>query len=72
MKYFDRRGDADFAPKLAAWLNKKTGHTWSLERIAESQHAHTITEQKQEELESDPMVASAMDLFADAEIVGIK
>ena len=72
LKYFDRRGDADFAPKLAAWLNKKTGHTWSLERIAESQHAHTITEQKQEELESDPMVASAMDLFADAEIVGIK
>ena len=72
LKYFDRHGDADFAPKLAAWLNKKTGHTWSLERIAESQHAHTITEQKQEELESDPMVASAMDLFADAEIVGIK
>ena len=41
------------------------------ERTAQSQHAHTITEQKQEELEADPMVASAMNLFADAQIVGV-
>ena len=72
LKYFDRRGDADFAHKLSVWLNDKTGHAWTLERITESPHTHTITEQKKEELESDPMVASAMDLFADAEIVGIK
>lgn len=72
MKYFDRRGDADFAHKMAAWLNDKTGRTWTLERVAESQHTHTITEQKKEELESDPLVASAMNLFADAEIVGVK
>lgn len=72
LKYFDRRGDADFAHKLATWLESKTGHAWTLERITESPHAHTITEQKKEELESDPLVASAMDLFADAEIVGIK
>ena len=72
LKYFDRRGDAEFAHKLATWLNEKTGHAWTLERVTESPHAHTITEQKKEELESDPLVADAMSLFADAQIVGIK
>lgn len=72
IKYYDRRGDADFAQKLSVWLENKTGHAWTLERMTESPHAHTITEQKKEELESDPLVASAMDLFADAEIVGVK
>ena len=72
LKYFDRRGDADFAHKMAAWLKDKTGHEWSLEKMQESQNTHTITEQKKEELEADPLVASAMDLFADAEIVGVK
>ena len=72
IQYFDRRGDADFAHKLATWLNEKTGQTWTLERVEASQNTHTITEQKKEELEADPMVASAMDLFSDAEIVGIK
>lgn len=72
MKYFDRRGDADFAFKLSNWLNDKTGHAWKLERLTDSPHVHTITEQKKEELQADPLVASAMDLFADAEIVGVK
>ena len=72
IKYYDRRGDADFSHKLSVWLENKTGHAWTLERMTESPHAHTITEQKKEELESDPLVASAMDLFADAEIVGVK
>lgn len=72
IQYFDRRGDADFAHKLATWLNEKTGQTWTLERVEASQNTHTITEQKKEELEADPMVASAMDLFSDAEIVGVK
>ena len=72
IKYFDRRGDADFAHKLATWLENKTGHAWQLQRETESAHKQTVTEQKKEELESDPLVASAMDLFADAEIVGVK
>lgn len=72
IKYFDRRGDADFAHTLANWLENKTGHAWQLQRQTESSNTHTITEQKKEELQSDPLVASAMDLFADAEIVGIK
>ena len=72
IKYFDRKGDADFAQKLSAWLNDKTGNPWTLERVTESQHTHTLTEQKQEEQEFLLLVASAMDLFADAEIVGVK
>ena len=32
IKYFDRRGDADFAHKLATWLENKTGHAWQLQR----------------------------------------
>lgn len=72
IKYFDRKGDVDFAHKLSVWLSDKTGKTWTLTRLTESVHAQTISEQKQQELESDPLVASAMDLFADAEIVGVK
>ena len=72
IKYFDRRGDADFAPRLSAWLMDKTGKMWQIERVQESVHTHTITEQKQEELAADPMIASAMSLFENAEIVGVK
>lgn len=72
IKYFDRKGDADFAPRLSAWLADKTGKQWQLERAQESVHTHTITEQKQEELAADPMIASAMSLFENAEIVGVK
>lgn len=71
IKYYDRKGDADFAPKMSAWLADKTGQTWTLERVTESLHVHTITEQKKEELESDPLIASAMSLFEEAEIVGV-
>ncbi len=69
--YFDRKGDADFAPRLSKWLADKTGRMWELHRATESAHIHTVTEQKQEELVSDPMVANAMSLFEDAQIVGI-
>ena len=72
IKYFDRGTDADFAHKLATWLMDKTGMTWMLERMMESVHTHTISEQKQEELVADPLVASAMSLFENAEIVGVK
>ncbi len=72
IKYFDRKGDGDFAHKLAVWLNDKTGKQWQLEREMESVHTHTMNEQQHEELVADPLVASAMDLFADAEIVGVK
>lgn len=72
IKYFDRKGDGDFVHKLSTWLTDKTGKHWSLERATETLHTHTISEQKQEELEADPLVASAMSLFENAEIVGVK
>jgi len=67
--YFDRGDDTEFEKKLAIWLRNKTGSTWTLERNAKSEHAQTVTEQKREEITSDPMVADAMSLFEDAEIV---
>jgi len=71
IKYFDRKGDADFAQKLSNWLMDKTGIRWVMERVVESENKQTVTEQKREELESDPMIASAMSLFGDAEIIGV-
>ena len=67
--YFDRGNDDDFAQKLTAWLNKKTDKIWSLERVTKSEHAQTVTEQRHDEIVSDPMVADAMSLFEDAEII---
>ena len=67
--YFDRGNDTEFAQKITAWLNKKTGQIWNLERIEKSEHAQTVTEQKRKELSSDPMVRDAMNLFEDAEII---
>ncbi|MBR6598327.1 MAG: hypothetical protein IKK76_02915, partial [Alphaproteobacteria bacterium] len=72
IKYFDRKGDADFAHKLSTWLMDKTGRTWKLVREMASAHVQTVSEQKQEELVADPLVASAMSLFENAEIVGVK
>lgn len=72
IKYFDRKGDNDFAHKLSTWLTDKTGKTWVLERVMESANVQTVSEQQQQELIADPLVASAMDLFENAEIVGVK
>ncbi len=72
IKYFDRKGDGDFVHKLSKWLIDNTGKQWALERVMESVHTNTIGEQKQEELAADPLVASAMSLFENAEIIGVK
>lgn len=69
--YYDRKGDADFPQKLATWLMDKTGHPWTLQRATQSQHISTVAEQKQSELESDPMIADAMSLFENAEIISV-
>ena len=71
IKYFDRKGDKDFSQKLAIWLKDKTGQQWTLEQISESPHQQTVSEHAKSEIAADPMVASAMDLFEDAEIVNI-
>ena len=71
IKYFDRKGDKDFAQKLSSWLKNKTGKNWQIEQIEQSDNQQTISEHAKSEIEADPMVASAMDLFKDAEIINI-
>jgi len=71
IKYFDRKNDKDFSQKLTLWLKNKTGKSWTLEMIQEAPHQQTLSEHTKSEIEADPMVASAMDLFQDAEIVNI-
>ena len=71
IKYFDRKDDKEFSKKLAIWLKEKTGKLWNLEKLEQSINQETISEHAKSEVISDPMVASAMDLFKDAEIVNI-
>lgn len=71
IKFFDRKGDGDFVKKLSDWLFDKTGKQWNIEKIEQSQNAQTVTEQQQEELEADPLVASAMSLFGDGKITNV-
>jgi len=71
IKYFDRQNDKSFTQKLALWLHDNTGKNWTLEIITEDPHQQTISERAKSEIAEDPMVASAMDLFQDAEIVNI-
>ena len=70
-KYFDRQNDKSFTQKLALWLHEKTGKNWTLEIVNDDPHQQTISEITKSEIATDPMVASAMDLFQDAEIVNI-
>lgn len=71
LNYFDRKGDASFANKLSAWLEKYTGKPWTLVHSEKSYHVQTAVEHQKQELESDPMMASAMGLFEGAEIVEV-
>jgi DNA polymerase III gamma/tau subunit len=71
IKYFDRKGDKDFSQKLALWLKDKTGKDLKIELIQDAPHQQTLSEHTKAEIESDPLVASAMDLFEGAEIVNI-
>ena len=71
ISFFDRGNDADFQKKLSLWLNTKTNENWEVIKVEESHQNQTVREQIETDVESDPMVADAMSLFADAEIVGV-
>ncbi|MBR5355018.1 MAG: DNA polymerase III subunit gamma/tau [Alphaproteobacteria bacterium] len=71
IKIFDRGNDKEFLPKLSNWLKTTTGKVWDIELMEQSQHQQTNSEHVKEEIQSDPMVASAMNLFDDAEIVNV-
>ncbi|MDR1206816.1 MAG: DNA polymerase III subunit gamma/tau [Rickettsiales bacterium] len=71
IKFFNRRGDKDFAAKLSKWLADNTGKQWRLELLTESENAPTPHDAEKSAASADPMVSAAMDLFAGAEIVKI-
>ena len=71
ISYFDRGNDADFQQRLVLWLNNNTGSTWVLKKIETSHQDQTVNEKTKSETIADPMVADAMSLFENAEIVGI-
>lgn len=71
LNFFDRGSDKDFATKLSGWLEKYTGKPWVMARSQESKHIPTTMEHQQQELASDPMMASAMGLFEGAEILEV-
>ncbi|MCL2749090.1 MAG: DNA polymerase III subunit gamma/tau [Alphaproteobacteria bacterium] len=75
IKFFDRKDDRDFPMKLKQFLQEKTGKIWTLEKIEQAQKTEELQtpgEIKKAEIESDPAVANALDLFAGAEVVGVK
>ena len=69
IKFFDRNHDKEFLRKLSTWLLDNTGINWTLEPVDVSPNQQTISEHKKSEIAADPMVASAMDLFQDAELI---
>ena len=69
IKYFDRKNDKTFPQKLTLWLKDNTGKNWTIEMVEQPTNQQTILEHNKSEIASDPMVADAMNLFADAEIV---
>ena len=71
IKCFDRQHDKNFIQKLALWLHDNTGKNWVLECVDNPTGQQTISEHDKSEIAADPMVASAMDLFQDVEIVNI-
>jgi len=72
IKFFDRQPDKNFIPKLTLWLHDNTNKNWTIECVTDAPGQQTISEHNKSEIAADPMVASAMDLFQDAEIVNIK
>ncbi|MCL2017219.1 MAG: DNA polymerase III subunit gamma/tau [Alphaproteobacteria bacterium] len=69
IKFFNRKGDKDFAIKLGKWLFDNTGKQWQLEQITESTGLPSAKEQSIATAAADPLVAGALGLFEGAEIV---
>jgi len=63
IKYFDRKNEKDFPPKLLDWLNKITGKTWHLERQEQSNNIQTELEHAHSETMMDKMTSDCMSIF---------
>ncbi|MDR1027314.1 MAG: DNA polymerase III subunit gamma/tau [Rickettsiales bacterium] len=64
-------GNASFVATLTDFLKKKTGADWKIE-LAETEHKPTVSEEAVAAQRSDPLVADALGLFSDAQVVSIK
>jgi hypothetical protein len=60
-----------FLSDLSLWLKKKTDMDWEFE-FTDSVGGATIAEESVVKMKSDPLVADALNLFADANVVEIK
>ena len=68
-------GDAPVGKAIPPPLPRRSpaGKKWNLEKQQEcKEHSQTVTEKQQEELEADPMVASAMSLFEEGELIDVQ
>lgn len=66
-----RGRDNNFVANLGAYLKNKTGKIWEIS-AAESENKPTVSETQTAEVKSDPMIAAALGLFADASVVSVK
>ena len=73
IKFFDRKNDNDFQKKLRKFLLEKTGKEWVLEKQEKKEESvQTTGEVQRAEIESDPAIANALNLFDGAEILSVK
>jgi DNA polymerase-3 subunit gamma/tau len=63
--------DNNFLTNLNRYLKNKTGRAWAIE-TAESENRPTVIEEARAEMNSDPLVADALNLFGDASVISIK
>ncbi|MDR3208774.1 MAG: DNA polymerase III subunit gamma/tau [Rickettsiales bacterium] len=71
IKMHYRGEDGTFAMNLSAYLQKKTGRQWEIE-LAATENKMTVGETRNEEIRGDPLVADALNLFADATVMSVK
>jgi DNA polymerase-3 subunit gamma/tau len=70
IKLHYKGGDGNFIGNMVAYLRKKTGRQWEI-TTAESENKPTVAASQREEMESDPLVADALNLFGGASVMSI-
>ena len=66
-----RGNDKNFEANLNKYLTAKTGKNWTIEIAAHIDNHPTVSEERAEEIKKNPIVADALDLFADATVVSV-
>ncbi|MDR2268689.1 MAG: DNA polymerase III subunit gamma/tau [Rickettsiales bacterium] len=71
IKLHYKGGDGNFAANLSAYLKNKTDAAWEIE-LAQTENKMTVSESARAEIKNDPLVADALNLFGDANVVSVK